>query len=487
MSTKSKKKAGLYTPPASYQGQRPGRQSAVDFMRSLHDVGNGIRIVQRYGQVLRFCSDAQEWMVFDGKRFSLDRNGQASRLAIQTAAALLSETTKYQLTSDETRKVERWVTLSHSDRGIRAALAMASTQKTGDGMCMRISGSDLNRDPMSLNLLNGTYDLDNERLKPHDPSDAISYLAPTRWNPRATSPRWQQFLAETFCGDPDLIRQVQRLVGYSITGQSSEQVLILLNGGGGNGKGVFSNVISEILGDYSRALSVRSLTTAASNDIRADLASLPGSRFITASEGNVNDRFDEALVKLLTGEDQIRARFLYQNDFTFRMTGKVWLQTNHLPTIAGSDHAIWRRILVVPFDGTVREVNDDGPGAIRDPKLKEKLLRESSGILNWMIEGCALWKEHGIGTCRAIEDASSRYRAREDSVTRFVKTRCRTNENCSTISGELFRAYEDWCKKEGRRGCNQTAFGSALRSDFPQARDEKGQRVRRGIELLNMD
>ncbi len=456
-------------------------------MRSLHDVGNGARIVRRYGQVLRFCSDAGQWMVWDGKRFSPDRTGEAFRLATEAAEALLKEAAKYQLTSGEGRKVERWIELSHSDRAIKSALATASNQKTADGMCIRLTRSDLNRNPMSLNLGNGTYDLENKRLKPHDPSDCISYLAPVRWNPKATSPRWHQFLAETFCDDRDLIRQVQRLVGYSLTGLSSEQVLIVLNGSGANGKGVFTNVISEILGDYSRALSVRSLTTTASNDIRADLASLPGSRFITASEGNVNDRFDEALVKLLTGEDQIRARFLYQNDFTFRMTGKVWLQTNHLPQIAGSDRAIWRRILVVPFDGTVREIDGDGAGAIRDPKLKEKLLREASGILNWMLEGCALWQRDGIGTCSSTENASSEYRDREDTVTTFVRTRCRANERGATLSGELYQAYADWCAKEGHPPRSQKAFGLALRSSFPQARDAKGQRVRLGIELLRFD
>jgi putative DNA primase/helicase len=187
MSTTPKKKQVVPIERAHYKphSQRL-RQSAVELMRSLHDVGNGLRIVARYGQILRLNADVGRWILWDGRRFSTDRSGEAFRLATESAQALLDQSAKYELSPSDSTKVNRWVDSSQSVRAIRAALAAASNQKTPDGICIRVAGSDLNRNPMQLNLLNGTFDLATRTLRSHDPSDAITHLAPVKFDPMAT-------------------------------------------------------------------------------------------------------------------------------------------------------------------------------------------------------------------------------------------------------------------------------------------------------------
>lgn len=457
----------------------------AELMTSLNDVGNGRRIVARYGDVIRFNYHSNEWMVWDSRRFAIDKTNYSFRLATETATSLQTAVDSYDIPITERLKVSRWANASHSVRALKAALEVASNQKTDRGHTVRVGSHELNRNPFQLNLLNGTYDLEADCLRAHDPTDAITFLAPVMYDGKTAAPRWERFLDETFLGDRDLIGYVQKLVGYSVTGLNFEQLLVILNGEGANGKGVFTGTIAELLGDYARHLSVRSLTTAASNDIRSDLASLPGSRFIVASEGNQQDQFDEALVKLLTGEDVIRARFLYQNEFEFRMTGKLWLQTNHLPRVKGSDWAIWRRLVVIPFNQTVRRSPHSlGKGPVCEPKLKAHLVEhEASGILNWILQGCRRWQKEGLGNCDPVDGASGSYRAREDTIREFVSQRCVVREDASAACGDIYRAYRSWCENQGRAPKTQTAFGSALGNAFPSRRDSKGERVRMGIAL----
>lgn len=454
-------------------------------MKSLNDVGNGRRIVARYGDVIRFNYNSNEWIVWDSRRFAPDKPNDSFRLATDTATSLQEEVDSYDLPISERLKVSRWANSSLSVRAIKAALEVASNEKTDRGHAMRVGFHELNRNPLHLNLLNGTFDLETGRLRAHDPADAITFLAPVAYNVKAAAPRWERFLNEIFLWDSELITYVQKLVGYSVTGLNFEQLLVILNGEGANGKGVFTGTIAELVGDYARHLSVRSLTTAASNDIRADLASLPGSRFIVASEGNQQDQFDEALVKVLTGEDVIRARFLYQNEFEFRMTGKVWLQTNHLPRVNGMDWAIWRRLVVIPFNQTVRRSPDSaGEGPVCNQKLKAQLVEhEASGILNWILEGFRRWQKEGLGECEAAERASGAYREREDTIRSFVSARCVVRGDVSAACGDLYRAYRSWCENEGYSPKTQTAFGRAIGKVFPDGRDSKGDRVRCGLQL----
>ena len=192
------------------------------------------------------------------------------------------------------------------------------------------------------------------------------------YDPQAACPTWEAFLRRILAEDEDLIRYVQKAVGYSLTGSTDEQCLFILHGSGANGKSTFLNTIGTMLGGLCPADSNRRLLVKRGDSISNDVARLHGARFVSAVEVESGRRLAEAQVKQLTGGDLIAARFLYREFFEFRPAFKLFLGVNHTPVIQGSDHGIWRRIHLVPFTVTIAKED-------QDKRLGEKLQRRTIG------------------------------------------------------------------------------------------------------------
>ena len=216
-----------------------------------------------------------------------------------------------------------------------------------------VSVGMFDRDPMLLNCSNGTLDLRNGEIRAHDPADLITKMVPVAYDPQATCPVWEAFVDRIMEGDRSKIEFLQRAVGYSLTGITSEQCLFVLHGPGANGKSTFMETIRELLADYAMHTTTSSLLQSKSSPIRNDLARLNGARCVSAVEIGMGKRLDEALVKQLTGGDQVTARFLYNEYFEYKPTFKLFIAANHKPDIQGVDHGIWRRIHLIPFNVTI--------------------------------------------------------------------------------------------------------------------------------------
>jgi len=280
-----------------------------------------------------------------------------------------------------------------------------------------IRPAELDRHKFKLNVLNGTINTREAKLYPHEPDDLITQLAPVTYDEEADAPRWKQFLKEVFLERSALIDFMHRFLGYCLTGDTKEQAFVIGHGDGGNGKSVLLSTVTSILGDYAASTPFSTFTVRRHEGVRNDLACLHSVRLVTSSEAAEDMRFDEELLKRLTGDEKIKARFLFSEYFEYEPRFKLFLATNHRPRIRGTDHAIWRRIRLVPFDGVFT-----GPN--RDPDLKDKLLAEATGILAWLVTGAMLWNDMGLGDTPEIRQATEQYQKDEDILGSFINDCC---------------------------------------------------------------
>jgi putative DNA primase/helicase len=286
------------------------------------------------------------------------------------------------------------------------------------------------------------------------------------------------FLDQVFDADWDLIKFVQRAVGYSLTGDTSERVLFILQGDGANGKTTFLETLRALLGDYAARTPAETLLANRLDAIPNDVARLMGARFVTASETGEGVQLAEARVKELTGRDRLVARFLHHEWFEFCPEFKLWLATNHKPVIRGTDKAIWDRIRLVPFDVRIPKVK-------RDPHLLEKLWAERRGILRWAVKGCLEWQREGVGDSAAVKDATSEYQAEMDTFARFLAERCILDPDAWVPSSRLWSAYLWWVEDRDRRWpVGRKEFARRLQARGCTAdKGKKGIRIWRGIAL----
>ena len=337
-------------------------------------------------------------------------------------------------------------------------------------------GLDVN--PWLLTCLDGTINLKTGELGPHRKEHFISQLAPVHYDPDMDCPLWFPFLDRIMDGNYQLISFLQRAIGYSLTGETTEQCLFIFYGSGANGKTTFLQAINAMLGDYAMQTPTETLLVKQKGAMPNDVARLKGARFVTASEAESEQRFAESLIKQMTGGDTLSARFLHQEWFDFTPTHKIFLGTNHKPVIKGTDHAIWRRIKLVPFEVTIPE-NE------WDLRLAEKLKAELPGILAWAVEGCLEWREKGSGMPEEVKSATESYRNEMDSLGEFLKDCCIENPSFEVRTKDLYEAHFNWCERNGEKPMTKRVFGSKLKQrSFTSVRMKPNQaRGWKGIAL----
>jgi putative DNA primase/helicase len=293
------------------------------------------------------------------------------------------------------------------------------------------------------------------------------------------------FLNHVLDGDKELIDYVQRFVGYSLTGLAREQCWAILYGLGSNGKSLFLSVLRALLGEQEYARHTPSetlLATKNSERVRNDLARLQGARLVTATETESGQRLAEALVKQMTGEDPVTARFLYREYFEFVPTFKLWLAVNFTPRIRSDDPASWRRVRLIPFTVTI-------PDARQDKQLQGKLLTELPGIMNWALEGCLKWqrRKDGLRPPTRVTEATAQYRREMDTVGRFIEEECVTGPHEWASAADLYEKYGGWCNETGEATESQKEFGTQLRRRGFVNGKQRGIRGWQGLGLRKPD
>lgn len=446
------------------------------------DAGNGKRFARRYGEMMRWCTTWKSFLVWDGKRWARDQEEQASRWARETIFGIYEEGQRYATlaTSDTVSEEERKKYALKAEGLLKHAVKSENGSRIREmmhlaKMDLTILPSRLDADPWLLNCLNGTVDLRTGALRSHKKDDYLTKITQVAYDPRARCPTWEAFLERIMDGRQDLISYLQRATGYSLTGDIREQCLFLAYGTGQNGKSTFLNNLRDLCGDYGQQAAFSSFMHTDRETVRNDLAGLRGSRYVSAVEGGEGKRLAENLVKLVTGEDKLTVRFLFQEYFSFLPEFKLWLGTNHKPVIKGTDFAIWRRIQMIPFTVTI-------PPEERDDHLNKKLKEEWPGILAWAIRGCLEWQREGLQVPEIVKVATNEYRQEMDVFTGWLNECCVQQPQATAKSSDLFSSYQQWTND---KTITQTAFGRRLREQgFTKEKNSMSCIVWRGVGLL---
>ena len=470
----------------------PGREHGATVAASCKAAGLGVKVVELPAKdvtaylngdggdkagLLKLAAAAQDWTAPPAKAEAVPEEASAPPISEHVVA--LGFTDKYRDTMRYSPELGRWFewdktrwrpdTMARAFHYARTLAGEASDTKAArkagfargvesfarSDPSHAVESSYFDADPWLLGTPTGTVNLKTGEALAANPDHRITKLTAVGPGEVDECPRWLQFLDESTGGDGDLVRFLQRWVGYCLSGSVQEHALIFLYGGGRNGKSVFLNVLSGILGDYSTTASMDVLTASKFDRHPTEIAQLAGARLVSASETDEGRVWAEARIKALTGGEPISARFMRRDLFTFQPAFKLTLIGNTLPAIHNCGEAMRRRFNLVPFDKVP---------AVEDQCLGDALKDEWPGILAWAIEGCSIWRQEGLGTAPRIEEETNNYFSESDHFGGWLESCCELEAGRYEFATELFRSWNSYLTGIKEPEENSTKFGRRLRA-----------------------
>jgi putative DNA primase/helicase len=460
--------------PNTIAKARAEKANAPDKDTHLTDTGNAEFMVKLYGEQLRYDHKRRTWLRWGTHHWETDQDGYVTRLAREAAKLRFLKAADIKDTKFR-EKAALWAIASESKMKVDACVGLAR-----DAMPFADKGDNWDTDEMLLGCENGIIDLRTGALRPGKPEDRITMSTGLDYDPNAKCPRWEKFLREIFAnkeGKPDehLIDWLWRVLGYTITGDMTEQIMMMGYGEGGNGKSKFFEAIEHALGDYAHNTpfsTFRLPQTPSTND----LADLRSRRFVVSSETNRGTKLNMERIKAISGGDKMSARHLYCENAKFNPQAKIWLFVNAKPEIDDDSVAAWRRVRLIPFTQTFIKERDD-------KQLKAKLEAEGQGILAWLVRGCLEWQKRRLGDAPdSVRAATVCYMRETDTVLSFIDN-CSVREEGRKIRASVFySAYKSWMKDVvNRKALSLMAFGLRM-SKIVEKRDSA-----KGFYYMNID
>ena len=423
---------------------------------SYDDTGNAARFTDNFKDAVRYSYVRKNWYFYNGKTWILDQEGKVKTLVDEILEKMKREPV---YVTDETPEEEAQKFLQKHIKYSRGSNGKTNMLKESQHL-LPIQPDEFDKDKHFINVQNGYLDLHTGTLHEHDKGKFFTKIASIEYTDKIDCPLWVDFLYQIFDGNKPLIDYMQRAVGYSLSGSTEEQMMFILYGNGRNGKSVFLDIITEMLGNYTTNIQPQTLMVKPQQGTaNSDVARLDGARLVTTTEPNDGMRFDEGLVKQMTGGDKVTARFLYGDEFDYFPQFKIWMATNHKPIIRGTDDGIWRRLAVIPFTVQIPENRVDR-------QLKNKLKREMKGILNWAVEGYQEWKRIGLKEPQVIKDQRQTYRTEMDVVELFIEECCIRKNGEREKASDLYIIYSSWAKDNHQHIMSNTKFGKEMANKF---------------------
>lgn len=402
---------------------------------TFDDMGNADRFVDLFGDNVRYCYTEKKWYYYNSMKWCVDNIGVVLRMADKSVEAMKA---------------------SRSNKSKKAMLNEVEHH-------IPVLPAQMDKYRMALNTPSGIINLKNGEVRAHNPEYYFTKITSVDCSQTAECPRWLAFLDDIFAGDKELIRYIQKAVGYSLTGSTAEQCAFFLYGTGRNGKSTFINVIRDVFGDYAANIQPETIMVrnSQSSAINSDIARLKGARLVTSVEPNEDVRINEGLLKQLTGDDTVTARKLYSEEFEFKPEFKLWMATNHKPIIRGTDTGIWRRIHMIPFNVQIPEDKVD-------KNLTHKLKAEMTAIFKWCIDGCILWQREGLKMPSAVLQSVREYKREMDVISAFIEDRCVLEG--SVQASTLYAAYTSWAGDNNEYCMSNTKFSTELAKRFEKVK-----------------
>lgn len=415
----------------------------------------------KYDGKLKFCHDTHKWYLWNGVYWQQNRDHIAFDYARDLARSFRQ---KIEDISEGTlAAVGKTAFASGVEKFAQRDRAFAVTADIWD------------QNPFLLGTPAGTVDLKTGNLHSSSAEDYITKVTAVVPTETADCPNWYEFLRQATGNDVDLIRFLGQWCGYCLTGSTQEHALLFIYGPGGNGKSVFLNTVSSILGHHAVTAPMDAFSASTGERHPTDLAMLRGARLVTATETEEGRAWAEAKIKQMTGGDPISARFMRQDFFTFRPCFKITIAGNHKPTLKNVDEAARRRFNIVPFVHKPEKPDRD---------LEVKLRAEWPGILRWMIGGCIDWQQNGLLRPAIVIEATEEYFAAQDTIGRWVKERCILAPHLVEKPGRLLTDCKAWAAENGEVPPSGPQFRSATeKMSGLRYVTVKGARLIRGVGL----
>jgi putative DNA primase/helicase len=411
-------------------------------------------------QTVKFCSDRDQWYLKTQAVY--DPVGQTEMQG--KVSDLVEQVTKTHPMID--------VKAMRSRGRINATIELSRSHNL-------ISIHDIDRDKHFVGLKNGQILDLGTREHVYQTDVFVTKRLGTDFYPDAQCPEFESFLHQIFEGDREMIEFIRRAVGYSLCGETTEQCLFFLVGAGANGKSTLLNILNRLFGDYAGTTPMQTLTISRTSSGQTnDLAAMEGKRFVSASDGEADQKLAVNKIKSLTGSDPITCRALYKDYTTFVPEAKFWIATNDVPEASGADEALMRRLKIIHFPVVI-------PAEQRDQNLGNVLADELPGILNWALKGYEDWRSSKLCPPAAVSSATSQYRQDNDPVGQFIDERCALNVAAHALARDLYRAYALWCEGNSLSPLSSDEFGKVLgRKGFKKKKKNGGLAGWLGLEPL---
>lgn len=449
---------------------------------SMTELGLALRLRDRFDGTLRYTPEAG-FMLFNGVTWAPDPF-DGVRASLQEMLLELEGSAKEDLQaalargdsgSDE-RKLLGFLKSSMTSRGIDSVLKETKALRS-----VACSIEDFDAHEHLLAFRNTVVDLRDGSTVPANADLLLTRQLAVDYVPDAQAPAWEQFLVDVFPNHPDMPAYLQRLIGYGITGSTDEQCFVVLHGTGANGKSVFTETLSEVFKAVCETTPFSTFEAKQSGGIPNDLAALKGARLVMASEGEAGKPMAEGLLKRVTGRDQISARFMRQEFFTFRPSFLLFLASNHKPRFQGQDEGLWRRVKLISWERYFKPHE-------RDHQIWKKLLDEAEGIAAWAVRGAMAWYAAGsLGDPDTVVAATANYRATADALAGFFPGVLVLDPTSEVLGNDAFQAYVEWCEDEHlplKERWTRRAFYAAMEERGVQRRTVRSGQVMVGVRVV---
>jgi putative DNA primase/helicase len=467
-------------PVADVRAAMAGGRKVVAFnkqRRQMTEFGNAERMLDHYGDGLMYVPEIDGWFMWTGIYWRRAAGVELEHLAKETIRALPDEAKTIE-SDGERAEFFKFCAISQRAVMVRNMVSLAQSDPR-----VVVSMTDLDKLTHLLGVGNGVVDLHTGKLLPPDQAYRVTTITAVDYDPAAKCPLFERTVADVFFGDADMIGFFQRLVGYSLLGKPDEDVLAIPYGSGSNGKSTVLGAIRDALGEHAKMASADTFLssgTAGGNAgaAREDVLRLRGARFVYVSEPDEGSELREGLIKSMTGGEPLPARGLYsKTTVEVAPTWVAFMPTNHRPIVKGDDHAIWRRLLPVPFTRNF----DQDLTLTKDPDRAEKLAAEAAGILAWCVRGALAYQKDGLQPPGAVRKAREDYKSDMDLLGEWLDECCELGPSNVESNARLWASWEAFAKARGelRFIASAKSLGRRLQSKgFEVVRDTAGLRGR---------
>lgn len=462
----------------------------------MNELGDGLLFCELHRGKFVFNKAMDCWMVWAGHHWEVDAMDLVKSSVENVVSKYILEAVRVSAEirelGDGDRDKERFLAALRKELNSRVSALRSARRRnnclsfahTCDG-ALAIHGEEIDRQPWLLACKNAVVDLRTGKSRDGRPEDYLMKHAAVDWGGiDAPCQQWERFLAQIMEEDHldqnedgrPLCEFLQRLLGHAIIGETAEHIFAVFEGAGRNGKGTIQRVMIHVLGNLAGPVRSEMLLDQSRNMSSAgptpDIMTLRGLRIAFASETDAGCRVSAARVKWMTGGDELTGRNPHDKyEVSWTPTHSLFLMTNHKPNAPPDDFAFWQRMHLLPFSlSFVRREPQRENERKADPELENRLLKESSGILAWLVRGCLQWQKIGLKPPLQVLDANQQYQADEDNIGAFLDHCCIVdpdNDDMHIGATPLYDAFEAWWRKfVSKNPMLQKKFGMQMRKRF---------------------